>query len=65
MYGGKKPFDCFFLRDTEAYVVIAFGPRLKKFHLIPINTWEKLCDEPNRKSIHEDDLAGISTVVSI
>ena len=62
---GLKPFDCFFLKDIEAYVVIAFGPTLKRFHLIPIDAWQKLCAEDGRKSVHEDDLDGISVRVDI
>lgn len=31
----QKPFDCFFLRDAPAYLVVAYGTFLKGFYLIP------------------------------
>lgn len=62
---GAKPFDCFFLKGVEAYVVVAFGPKLKQFHLIPIDSWNKLCNIEGIKSIHEDDLDPISTLIVI
>lgn len=62
---GQKPYDCFFMREVEAYVVIAFGPKLKQFHMVSIDEWESLCAVPERKSIHEDELVGISKLVII
>jgi penicillin-binding protein-related factor A (putative recombinase) len=37
----KKPFDCFVLQQSLAYIVIAFGKRLTDFHIIPIKVWEE------------------------
>lgn len=62
---GQKPFDCFVLRDVDAYIVIAFGPRIKEFFLIPIDTWLQLEKESARKSIHVDTLRGVSAVRTI
>ncbi len=37
----QSPYDCYFLRG-EAYVVIAYGPKLVGFYLIPIDVIELL-----------------------
>lgn len=38
---GVKPFDCFVLQQSLAYVVIAFGTRLTEFFVIPIWVWDE------------------------
>lgn len=53
---GQKPFDCFVLSRAKAYVVIAFGVRLKEFFLIPIEVWIELERNATRKSIHVNTL---------
>lgn len=37
---GAKPFDCFILQQSLAYVVIGFGARLTEFFVIPIWVWD-------------------------
>jgi len=51
-----KPFDCFFLNDTGAYVVIMFWePRKKKnVYYIHIEDWIVMRETANRKSVTED-----------
>ena len=31
-----KPADCVWIKDAQGYVVIAYGPRLKDFYVIPV-----------------------------
>lgn len=51
-----KPFDCFFLKGTSAYVVIMFWiPRKKKnVYYIKIDDWLAMKNESNRKSTTEE-----------
>jgi penicillin-binding protein-related factor A (putative recombinase) len=48
---GLKPFDCFFLRNTLAYVVIGYGKQLKSFVLIPIDEWKHEKKTSKRRSL--------------
>ena len=50
-----KPFDCFNIADTAAYVVIMFWiPRKRKIvYYIPIESWVRMREQANRKSITE------------
>lgn len=48
---GAKPFDCFYLKGAKAYVVIAFGPQIKSFYLIPIGRWQQYKKIAKRASI--------------
>jgi len=52
----KKPFDCFYLKFTDAYVVIMWWiPRKKKnVYYIHIKDWVTMRKEANRKSVTED-----------
>jgi hypothetical protein len=36
---GTKPFDCFVLQQSMAYVVIGFGKSLTGWYIIPIWVW--------------------------
>ena len=50
-----KPFDCFYLRDLPAYIVIMFyEPRKKKrvYYITP-EAWEELKNTSERKSATE------------
>ena len=51
-----KPFDCFFLKKTDAYVVIMFWvPRKKKnVYYIEIDSFIKMREKADRKSITEE-----------
>ena len=48
---GAKPFDCFYLTNTLAYVVIGYGKRLKSFVFIPINAWKQEKKTSKRRSL--------------
>jgi len=37
----QKPFDCFFLKGTPGFVVIAYGPQLRGFFIVPV---EYICE---------------------
>jgi hypothetical protein len=37
-----KPFDGIFMRETEGYLVVAYGPRLTGFYMLDIRTVEEL-----------------------
>lgn len=60
-----KPFDCLFLRNQPAYVVICwYEPRRKKaFHYIPIRAFIEKRDSVERKSITEQMSAEIAEEV--
>ncbi len=51
-----KPFDCFFLKNQPAYIVICwYQPRIKKdFHYIPIKNFLDMQRNADRKSITEE-----------
>ena len=51
---GTKPFDCFILQNALAYVVIAFGPTIKEFFLIPIWVWNT--KTKGKKSVTDDEV---------
>lgn len=56
MFTLPKPFDCMFLKQLEAYVVLWFyKPRQKKIFIkIRIDKWLELQDTCGRKSITEE-----------
>ena len=60
-----KPFDCFFLRDINAYVVIMFWVSRKKKNVYYINIDDFIImrDEADRKSITEKMAAEYAAVV--
>lgn len=51
-----KPFDCFFLRGIDAYIVVCFWtPRKKKnVYYIFIEDWIDLKESADRKSLTEE-----------
>jgi len=51
-----KPFDCFFLTNTDSYVVVMFWiPRKKKnVYYISIETWVYMVEAAGRKSLNEE-----------
>lgn len=52
---GYKPFDCVFLKELPAFVVIQFYKRGEKnFYMIDIDDWVKLEEKSKRKSITEE-----------
>jgi hypothetical protein len=52
-YNSKKPFDCFYLKNTPAFIVICwYAPRkYKTLHYIPIDNWKAEMCLSERKSI--------------
>lgn len=58
-----KPFDCFFVREVEAYVVVCFyKPRKRKEALfIHIDAWCKEVKDSKRKSLTEARAREISS----
>lgn len=52
---GVKPFDCFVLQQSLAYVVIGFGARLTEFFVIPIWVWDEHTKE--KKSVTASEVA--------
>lgn len=50
-----KPFDCFYLSNMSAYIVVLFWePRKKKnVYYIYIRDWIRMREEANRKSLTE------------
>ncbi|HUT85363.1 MAG TPA: hypothetical protein VMW66_00840 [Elusimicrobiales bacterium] len=59
-----KPFDCFFLSQTMAYVVIMFWiPRKKKsVYYVKIEDWIRMRDKATRKSATEEMVFKSSTI---
>lgn len=57
-FTSPKPFDCFHLKNTPAYVVICFYiPRKqKKCYFIEAVVWQTLCKTHPRKSIREEEI---------
>ena len=60
----KKPFDCFFLRNEPAFVVIFwYKPRkMKEFHYIPIAAFVEEASTSKRKSLTYGRSVEISTL---
>lgn len=60
-----KPFDCLFLKNVPAYVVICwYIPRKKKaFHYIPVRAFIEKRDTADRKSLTEQMSASIAEEV--
>jgi hypothetical protein len=58
-----KPFDCFFLADTDSYVVVMFWiPRKKKdVYYIRIEEWVNMVESVDRKSLTEGLAAEFGT----
>jgi len=48
---GQKPFDCFYLTNALAYIVIGYGKQLKSFVFIPIDTWKHEKETSKRRSL--------------
>lgn len=63
-FNRPKPFDCFFLTQTMAYVVVMWWiPRKKKnVYYIKIEDWIETRSRASRKSITEDMALKSSTV---
>lgn len=51
---GAKPFDCFVLQQSLAYIVIGFGEKLKDFVLVPIYTW--IQQTKKKKSVTREEV---------
>jgi len=60
-----KPFDCFLVKNTHAYVVIMFYvPRKKKMvYYVPIKSFLKMKDSSERKSMTESMLVRYAVLV--
>lgn len=48
---GQKVFDCFFLSNILAYVVVSYGQKLRSFIFIPINEWKRERETSKSKSL--------------
>lgn len=61
-FGGKKPFDCLFLKGLEAYVVVMFykPKQTKVIYFIDIDRWVEEKETSERKSLTEDRAREIS-----
>jgi len=57
-FTNSKPFDCWFLKEVPAYIVICFyEPRHKKMcYYIEPEIWINLCESSSKKSIREEEL---------
>lgn len=66
-YTASKPFDCFWIKVVESFIGICwYIPRKQKYlHLIPIDKWLNLVKTHHKKSVHEIDVAGISTIIKL
>jgi len=55
-FNRPKPFDCFYLSQTMAYVVVMFWVSRKKknVYYIKIEDWIRMRDRANRKSATEE-----------
>ena len=64
-FNAKRPFDCFFIRKQDAYVVVMFyTPRQKKnVYYIRIEDWMRAEDLSPKKSITEKEIKNISSWV--
>lgn len=62
---GQKPFDCFVLSTNRAFIVIAFGKTIKRFHLIPIDIWCEIERLSERKSVTEQILIAHKDVFTV
>lgn len=60
---GKKPLDCFYLKNTPGYVVICFYEFRKgyRFYYIEIRRLLEFSATHTRKSAHEDEIAQIAS----
>ncbi len=62
---GLKPFDCFYLTNTLAYVVIGYGKQLKSFVFIPIDAWKHEKETSKRRSLTYDRALQIGHEIEI
>lgn len=62
-FNSKRPFDCFNIKNQDAYVVIMFyEPRKKKnVYYIRINDWIRDYLLRDKKSIKEEEVKSISS----
>jgi len=61
-FASKKPFDCFYLKFQNSYIVVCFYlPRKEKlFCYITPEAWEESEKESDRKSIRKEEAIKIS-----
>jgi penicillin-binding protein-related factor A (putative recombinase) len=59
----QKPFDCFYVKNVGAYLVIGFGERLKSFVMIPIERWLTYKKLTKRQSITKEQAEGLADYV--
>lgn len=66
-FGGKKPFDCLFLKGMEAYVVVMFyKPReTKTIYFIDVDDFVTEKETSERKSLTEERAREIAKSVSV
>jgi hypothetical protein len=64
-FTSKKPFDCFYLSDIPAYVVVCLYTlrKPKIFCYIPILIWEEAEIKSDRKSINREEIISIAHYV--
>lgn len=60
-FASQKPFDCFLLKDTPAYIVICFykARKYKRFYYVIPYAWEREHEKATKKSINEDQVDDI------
>jgi penicillin-binding protein-related factor A (putative recombinase) len=63
-FTSKKPFDCFYLKNTPSFVVVCFYiPRKQKTcYYIDIDSYLLAWSESTKKSYREEDAEKISTL---
>lgn len=66
-FGKPKPFDCLFLRDLDAFVVIMFYvPReTKRMYMIDIDVWCNEVATSKRRSLTEERAKEIAKFIEV
>lgn len=70
-FTSAKPFDCFFISDAHAYVVIYFYKKNqhkgeREMHCVPFIAWQSIVERNlanGRKSAREEELREIGTTI--
>jgi hypothetical protein len=60
---GAKPFDCFYMKNVGAYLVVAYGARLTSFVMIPIGRWMEYKKTSKARSLSRHDAEKIADYV--
>ena len=64
-FGGKKPFDCQFIRDADAFVVVLFYKpgESKIMYFIDVDAWVQEKESSKRRSLDEKRAREISHMI--